>query len=72
MGVCRHGTFTDEFHKFKFDWNKNGMTFYIDENHVMTADPGDKGFWNFGNFKHCIPGSENPWKEIPRKMTPFD
>ena len=72
QNVCRHGNFADDFHKYELDWNEDGMIFYIDGNHVMTVDPGDEGFWNFGDFENRAPGSDNPWKESSRKMTPFD
>ena len=67
-----HSNFSEEFHKFEVDWDQNAITFYVDGEQTLKVDPGDQGFWEFGNFEAQAPGIDNPWKGTANKLTPFD
>lgn len=66
------GTFASEFHKFTMDWSKDSIKFYIDDNEIANYDPGNQGFYQYGEFDTESPGIDNPWKYSTNKMTPFD
>lgn len=44
----------------------------MDDNLIKTMEPGEEGFWGFGEFENQAPGTENPWKYSKSKMAPFD
>ena len=49
------------------DWNKDGMTFYVDDVLQMTVDPGSS-FWDFSGMGDDV---DNIWASGD-KMAPFD
>ncbi|CAK8694096.1 unnamed protein product [Clavelina lepadiformis] len=67
-----HGSFGSEFHTYTLDWDEDGITCYVDGNQILHVDPGDEGFWGFGEFDDSAPGSNNPWITSNNKMAPFD
>ena len=44
----------------------------MDGEEILAVDPGDTGFWEFGDFEKKAPNSDNPWEGSTNKMTPFD
>ena len=67
----KNGTFADNFHLFSFQWDENGMDFFVDNQKILHVDPGQNGFWQFGDFAKRFPGISNPWAN-GAKMAPFD
>ena len=58
--------FGDSFHTFKFQWDSNGFTFYVDDKQIGETHPPAGGFWEMGGFE-----GENVWK-YGSAMAPFD
>ena len=62
-------TFGDAMHTYSVIWDDEQMQFLIDDEEVFTADPGESGFWDYGDFG--LPEETNPWVG-GGKMAPFD
>ena len=45
--------------------------FYVDDVEVLHVNPGDGGFWEYGNYHNELPEENNPWIG-GSKMAPFD
>jgi len=58
--------FGDSFHTFKFQWDKDGFTFLVDDEQIGETHPPAGGFWEMGGFE-----GKNVW-EYGTKMAPFD
>jgi len=70
--VADSGTFGDSFHKYRLDWDENGMKFFVDGKEILHVDPGANGFWGLGEFDQLGHGHfDNPWAGRG-KMAPFD
>lgn len=63
--------FANNFHTYSVQWDNNQIEFAIDGVPTFVTDPGNNGFWEFGDFENRIPGTTNPWTE-GEKMAPFD
>ncbi|XP_042863604.1 beta-1,3-glucan-binding protein isoform X2 [Penaeus japonicus] len=61
------GSFADDFHVWRLDWNKDKMEIYVDDVLQLTVDPGSS-FWDFSGMD---PSFDNPWV-AGSKMAPFD
>lgn len=61
------GSFADRFHVWRIDWTKDKMEAYVDDQLVLSVDPGSS-FWDFGGFGDDI---DNIWVR-GEKMAPFD
>ncbi|XP_031626730.1 beta-1,3-glucan-binding protein-like [Contarinia nasturtii] len=57
--------YNNDFHKYEFHWNENGIKFFIDGTELGFADVGE-GFWKRGGFS-----GDNIWAS-GTKMAPFD
>ncbi|XP_070557751.1 beta-1,3-glucan-binding protein-like [Ptychodera flava] len=66
------GTFGSDFHKYGIEWTEDNIQFFVDDELVLVADPGDDGFYKFGGWHESIPDCDNPWVNSPNKMAPFD
>nr|XP_054764484.1 beta-1,3-glucan-binding protein-like isoform X1 [Lytechinus pictus] len=64
-------TFGSGFHKYALDWTMDSMKFYVDDEEILSVDPGS-GFWEFGEFAEQAPDIGNPWEHSSNKFTPFD
>ncbi|XP_041475277.1 beta-1,3-glucan-binding protein-like isoform X3 [Lytechinus variegatus] len=64
-------TFGSGFHKYVLDWTMDSMKFFVDDEEILSVDPGS-GFWEFGEFADQAPGIDNPWGHSTNKFTPFD
>jgi len=67
--AANDGSFADSFHVWRCDWTDDKMEFFVDEELVMTVDPGTN-FWDFGQFADL--NIDNPWVGETDKMTPFN
>ena len=45
---------------------------FLNDELILTVDPGPNGFWSFGEFDTKLPGVQNPWQHGENKMAPFD
>nr|XP_002740986.2 PREDICTED: beta-1,3-glucan-binding protein-like [Saccoglossus kowalevskii] len=58
-------------------WPENGYEkthvtrFYLDDEELMHVDPGEGGFWEYGDFDKNLQDADNPWRG-GTKMAPFD
>ncbi|XP_033115164.1 beta-1,3-glucan-binding protein-like isoform X2 [Anneissia japonica] len=66
------GTFGSSFHKYAMEWTADNLKFFIDDELILTVDPGSEGFWGLGNFAKDAPGIDNPWQYSSSKLVPFD
>lgn len=57
--------YNNDFHRYEFYWDKNGIKFFVDGTELGFAEVGD-GFWKRGGFS-----GENIWAHAT-KMAPFD
>ena len=64
--VNEDDTFSDSFHNYRFEWNADGITYYIDEENIGGIYPPEGGFWELGEFD-----GQNIWGD-GTKMAPFD
>lgn len=67
-----HGSFGDDFHKYTVEWTSDYVRFLVDDVELTTVDPGEEGFWSFGDFESQASGIDNPWEHSKEKMAPFD
>ncbi|XP_077861477.1 beta-1,3-glucan-binding protein-like [Saccoglossus kowalevskii] len=65
------GTFGTDFHVFALEWTEEYVKFFLDDEEILHVDPGEGGFWEYGEFEESLPESDNPWLEGD-KMAPFD
>jgi len=73
--TAEDGTFASDFHKYAVEWDEEHISFFLDDEEILTVDPeqeGHDGFWSFGEFEDKVPGSTNPWVGSSSKMAPFD
>lgn len=58
-------SYANDFHKYAFTWDHNGIRFFIDDDEIGDI-PVQNGFWKRGNFN-----GQNIWS-VDDKMAPFD
>jgi len=58
--------FSNDFHKYKLEWNQDGLSFFIDDEYIGGVYPPNGGFWEYGGF-----WGNNLWQS-GSKMAPFD
>jgi len=68
----------DNFHTFFFDWNRNGLRFYVDNENqpIMTIpnpqiDQNPNPNWNFWDYGKPWKATVNPWAS-GTQLAPFD
>jgi len=66
------GTFGSDFHKYGVEWTHDNIKFFVDDEEILKVDPGDDGFYKYAGWDTSIPDSQNPWRNSPNKMAPFD
>lgn len=57
--------YANDFHKYAFTWDHNGIRFFIDDTEIGDI-PVQNGFWKRGNFN-----GHNIWS-LGNEMAPFD
>jgi len=67
--TANDGSFADSFHVWRVDWTDQKMEFFVDDELVLTVDPGSN-FWDFGGFGDL--NVDNPWASETDKMAPFN
>ncbi|XP_070574553.1 beta-1,3-glucan-binding protein-like [Ptychodera flava] len=65
------GTYASQFHTYAVEWSSKNIRFFVDGEEILFVDPGDNGFWEYGDFNTNLPFADNPWRE-GTKMAPFD
>ena len=64
--ISEDDPYGDSFHTWAFEWDEDGMRFFVDDTDLGSVYPPEGGFWEMGGFNGV-----NLWED-GEKMAPFD